>query len=167
MGITAPEYWEYKQRKSQAHLETVLGVLAMIGAAILGLMGLNPFNPTLLLFGGILFIIGIVLVWDADEKLKKIKHIYWTKQAIREYDEKKYRVLDTVQDEGERAFLHRSVMVEPLEVEILPEKEDRKKTFLRLLEKLDERLIEGKISEATYKELREKYKSKINQSEDQ
>jgi len=166
LGITAPEYWEYKKRKAEARSETILGVLAIVGAVILGLIGIYQFNPIWILFGIIVFIVGIVLVWDADEKMKKIKHIYWTKQAIREYEEKKYRVLDTAQDEGEHAFLPSNGTVGPLEVEILPEKEDRKKKFLKLLEKLDERLIEGEISEATYKELQEKYKSKIKQSED-
>ena len=129
-------------------------------------------------------ILGLVLIADAATKLEKIKHIYWTKQALREYDESKYGVMRALQSTDtsaekycvrcgrelspEAEFCYSCGASQPTSsrVEILSEEGDllaQRERISKLLDQLDEKLVAGEISETTYKELKSKYSKKLTQ----
>jgi hypothetical protein len=162
MGITAPEYWEYQKRKAAAQTEEALGFIGSIFGFIGFLASMGMQNMGLLLFSIIIGLGGIIALLDGNEKMKKLKHVYWTKQAIREYEESRSRVLNRLTDEAGIEPETKSV-----EVEIIPEDSSfQREKILKLLEKLDERVSTGDITEATYKELKSKYEEKLRQTED-
>lgn len=188
MGVTAPEYWEYQKRKAGAEGEQILGVVLLILGLLIGGWGFFQFRgPDIgaVIVGAILFFLGIGTLADANEKLKKIEHIYWTKQALREYEESKYKVLEGMKREsypntyGEPTLLDRlfgrvgpkpvGIREEPtpIEVEIIPEDDLtlQKERISNLLERLDERFVSGEVSEGLYKQLKSEYLTKLNEVE--
>jgi len=76
---------EWAQRKSGAVLEMILGFVIFILAIPLPMLITGPSIPMTL----ILFFIGIMLFSHGRHVYNKVTHIVWTKQAIREYDDKK------------------------------------------------------------------------------
>jgi len=212
-GITAPEYWEYQKRKAQAETEKILGLLGLaIGFLLLlvagislsvegplGMMGMKRIEDVHAVFVSIFILLasGAIAYWDGNEKLEKIKHIYWTKQALREYEQTKHKVLDSAQEQtynynycprcgkpigpADKFCLHCGVRMDnfkkgislgqsqsPIETEMqmdddLASQEER---ILKFLETLDEKLIEGKINESTYDELKSKYEAKLAQAKE-
>lgn len=88
MGITSPEYWEEQQRLTEAKIETILGVIG-IALGFIAMIYSVATDVGVASFGLFILIGGIIAVWDGNVKLERIKHIMWTKQALREYDEKR------------------------------------------------------------------------------
>lgn len=184
LGITAHEYWEYQKRKATAQAEYFVGILMAIGGFGC-LLGMFITGNGWLLWGFLFLVaLGAIFLWEADEKLKKIQHIYWTKQALREYEESKYKILEGVEKEAHPSVSEESTRLGdlakffgletrekrmPMEVEKLPEDNltSERERISRLLEKLDERLVNGEISEDMYKELKSKYLTKLNEVEEE
>ncbi|UCE16106.1 MAG: hypothetical protein JSV12_00335 [Candidatus Bathyarchaeota archaeon] len=170
MGITAPEYWEYQKRKTKAQAENYLGVIACavgVGGALFSIF-FEPFRLLLPLFV-VMIIVGGFMVRDSNERLQKIKHIYWTKQALREYEEAKYKVLEGVESEASHSVGMTREGYVPIDVEIFEEDDPtpQKERISKLLDKLDERLVSGEISESIYKELKSKYQAKLKQMKEE
>jgi hypothetical protein len=154
-GFKADEIPEYLTRKSEAITMMVIGVVVGIGSGIAGLFLFSYENPAtsfaLIFFG---LITGSVLAAYGQHQWSKITHIMWTRQALREYGS------PTIIEEKRSG----KKISQPLKVEILPEDNlvDKKQRIKELLEKLDERLVNGEIKEETYQELKSKYQTKLD-----
>jgi hypothetical protein len=81
----AMEDFEYVRRKSGAGLMIFVGILVLIFFTIFGIGAANIF---LMILG---LIIGLALIIYGSYVWKKVTHIVWTKQAIREMMDKDHR----------------------------------------------------------------------------
>jgi len=100
------------------------------------------------------FFIGLVITAYGAHLWNKITHIMWTRQALREYG-----VPSIFVKEAKSQISLSSDDILSDERSMLADKE----TLEGYLDMLDQRLAEGKISEATYKTLKEKFEVKIKQ----
>jgi hypothetical protein len=147
----ADEIPEYLARKSEAIGIMVIGAIIAVVAPIVGFASLS-FEAFIV--GGLVCILGVVIMAYGKHQWNKITHIMWTRQALREYG-----ATSIIEERrsGER-------ISQPLRVEILPEDTlvNKKRRIKELLEKLDERLVNGEIKEETYLELKSKYQTKLD-----
>lgn len=174
------------KRRTQAIGMIVLGILIAafgVAAFITGMFGIPKSYSEQYSTGAgvcaILVPIGFGLVLYGSYYFEKSQHVEWTKQALREYDESK-RGIGRLHSNRHYDYcpiceqlLHKSTskFCEHCGAklnEITLAKSDlisEKKELSKLIEKLDERVSLGNISENTYKELRSKYEEKLRQTE--
>jgi hypothetical protein len=155
LGITTGEYWEETRRFVEADAEIGVAVLLFIGGVFL-------LFYELWMISILLWIAAILLAWDGSTKRERIKHIVWTKQALREYDVSKdgtKKIILNKSDDKSEIFTKPHLKIIPEDKE---ENNDKQQEILNLLKELDKRLIEGKISEVKYDDLKEKYENELN-----
>jgi len=80
----AMEDIEYGKRKVEAIVITIIGIILTFPVSII--IGSYTMNFWVFLF---LVIIGLMIVAYGSYYWHKVTHIVWTKQAIREYEERK------------------------------------------------------------------------------
>jgi hypothetical protein len=103
------------------------------------------------------FTIGLAGAFVADYGLRywrKVDHIMWTRQALREYG-----VPSVLQQKPSSA-------TEPIEYELVPDKltlHNEKEKLQQCLDSLDQQLINGRMSEETYKRLYQKYEQRLRE----
>jgi hypothetical protein len=162
-GFKPSEIPEYLARKTEAIGITLFGILVMsAGSFIVALTVQNeryvPFLGTVKepnwLAVAITFFIGLVITAYGAHLWNKITHIMWTRQALREYG-----VPSIFVKEAKSQVRLGSDDIPGDEGSMLAEKE----TLENYLDMLDRQLAEGKISEATYTALKEKFEAKIKQ----
>lgn len=153
MGISTHEYWEEQKREAEADIERVVGIVL----AIVGIGGII-YSPISL----ILTIIGAIAFWDGSVKIERIKHIVWTKQALREYGVEKNSENTNINPGSSY-----DTTIKP-KVTIIPEQDEINikniSEIQGLLDELDKRFINGSISESNYNELKNKYIKKLNEA---
>jgi hypothetical protein len=106
---------------------------------------------------GITFFIGLIITAYRVHLWNKITHIMWTRQALREYGVPSI----FVKKAKSQITLGKN--------NILSDKESTladKESLENYLEMLDRRLIEGKISETTYNELKRKFEVRLKRIEE-
>jgi len=160
-GFKPSEIPEYLARKTEAIGITLFGILVMtLGSFIVALTVQNeryvPYFGTVkepnFLAVGITFFIGLIITAYGAHLWNKITHIMWTRQALREYG-----VPSIFVKEAKSQVSLNSGDIHSNEGPILTDNEALK----GYLDMLDQRLAEGKISEATYETLKEKFEAKI------
>jgi hypothetical protein len=96
-----PEDFEYLRRKSAATAEWIAGIV-MVVASLALLVGScatsfsssgSSTSDVLAVMGYVLFVVGIVLIIHGRHVAGKISHIVWTKQALREYEQSKAKII--------------------------------------------------------------------------
>ena len=83
---------EWARRKTEALIETIVGFIMMIPGPILFITICDPCSVMEVSFAWVIFFIGIAIFLHGYHNWRKISHIVWTKQAIREYEDKKVDV---------------------------------------------------------------------------
>jgi hypothetical protein len=159
-GFKLSEVPEYLTRKTEAIGIMVFGLFVMIfGSIFVALVSSGVLwgpakasQPPNFLAVIITFITGFVILAYGAHLWNKITHIMWTRQALREYG-----VPSIFVKEAKRQL--------PLTSEEMPSDErfllDDENSIERYLDMLEQRLLEGKISEATYMALKQKFEEKI------
>jgi len=153
--VTTPEYWELQKRKTEAYGEMVIGFIAIIGSLGSFMGGIYNWNGGMMLLSFLFGIGGVIAFWDANTKLEQLKHVMWTKQALKEYDMSKQNVKNSITGSGGKPI-----------VEVIPDEIDHIQIQIseteKILENLDKRLALGEISEKNYEVLKSKYDAKLN-----
>jgi hypothetical protein len=141
-------------RRTEAITIEILGLIIAFGGGGLALVSLQIGLALLLFFSG------IVIAAYGSYLYDKVKHIEWTKQALREYNDTHNKWTLQAMKEYNKENQAESTAIENPSVSNM---ESHEKHISSLLEKLDERLIEGKITESTYNELKREYELKLNE----
>jgi len=151
-GWKAGEAAEYAARKGKAVLMVVLGIIIVPVAALFaafsgdgGVIIICSFYPLaafLILYG--------LYYW------KKVNHIIWTRQALREFGVNPGGTTDVVKNQSENPMNYSSSR-DLSKIKNLSKKEK--------INKLEQLLLSDKITEKTYLELKEKY-DKQSEEED-
>jgi uncharacterized membrane protein YidH (DUF202 family) len=166
-GFKPSEIPEYLARKTEAIGITLFGILVMtLGSFIVALTFQNeryvPYIGTVkepnIIAVGITFFIGLVIAAYGAHLWNKITHIMWTRQALREYG-----VPSIFVKEVKSQLSLNSDDIHGNEEQTLGDSEALK----AYLDMLDQRLVEGKISEATYKALKEKFEAKVKLAQEE
>ena len=144
-GFKAEEVPEYLGRKTLAIILVIIGILMSLGGFFIGIYEAGSAyksggDPWVAFIACIIFISipGIIMACYGEHYWKKVTHIMWTRQALREYGVVSLKQLQTT----------------ALEIQ---NKEDIKK----LIEILETRFIKGEVSEEVYKELKSKLENKL------
>ena len=93
--MMAIEDREWARRKTEALIETIVGFIIMIPGSILFLSTCVGNSVFCVSFAWVIFFIGIAIFLHGYHNWRKISHIVWTKQAMREYEDKKVAVEET------------------------------------------------------------------------